>query len=142
MSAFLVSDSHLNALITWAALTQLNPGNPSSCAGYSINESAWTSFLGNEQHCAAILYTANVESVNERYEKDDSTGVIFRFRQYKKWKSLTPVEVLKLCDCFDYQACEVKNYRATVAAQMVDGIREHAIHLLPGYSAAPWALGE
>lgn len=141
MSAFVVSPDHINALVTWAAQKRRYRNSPQSCAGYSINESAWTPFVENEQFCAGTLHAANVESVNERYD-DDMKGAGFKFRFYEKWQELTPVAVLKLCDCFDYQACEVKNYRATVAAQLIDGIRAHAIRSLPGYDAAPWALGE
>lgn len=130
MSAFVVSDDHINALITWAAVFG---------ASYSYDESSRAYFRENEQHCAALLYTANVESVNDRYS-DEAISTGFVFRHYEDWRKLTPVIVLKLCNCFDYQACEVKKYRNTIAAQIIDGIRTHAIGLLPGYEFAPWGI--
>ena len=138
MSAFVVYDDTINDLVTWAALTDRYSGSRSG-ASYSYNESARIGIKGNEQRVAAILYTANVESVNERYS-DDDVSVGFAFQPYAKWRDLTPVAVLKLCDCFDYQAGEVPMYRNTIAAQIVDGIRSHAIGMLPGYDAAPWGL--
>lgn len=135
MSAYVVSDDHINALVTWAA----NIGPSQRGASYSYNESARVYFAGNEERSAAILYTANVESVNDRYA-DEAVSVGFKFKPYAKWTTLTPVVILKLCDCFDYQACEVKMYRNTIAAQMIEGIRSHAIGLLADYDAAPWGL--
>lgn len=130
MSAYVVSDAHINALVMWAAVHG---------ASYSYNESSRVDFRGNEQQCASLLHTANVESVNYRYREQGDYGG-FVFRDYPEWRKLTPVVVLKLCDCFDYQASEVRNYRGTIGAQVIDGIRSHAIRMLPGYDAAPWGL--
>lgn len=48
--------------------------------------------------------------------------------------------VLKQLDCFDYQACEVTDYRATWARAVTDALRRAAICRLPDYQAAPWGL--
>jgi hypothetical protein len=130
MSAFVVSDSHINALIIWSAKHD---------AGYSINESAHVSIRGNEQACAAMLYLGNVASVNRRYRENDPLDG-FAYRPYAQWLSLSAVAVLKLCDCLDYQSCEIDDYRSSHAAQLIDGIRNCAIKALPGYEDAPWHL--
>lgn len=50
------------------------------------------------------------------------------------------MQVLKACDCFDYQACEVADYRATPAAALVDEIRADWVSRLPGWDAALWGI--
>lgn len=57
-----------------------------------------------------------------------------------KPKVLTAVEVLKACDCYDYQSCETDDYHETTAAKLVDRIRKSAIGKLPGYEDAPWGI--
>lgn len=79
-----------------------------------------------------------MRSVNHRYNENDPMQEI-------KWKPLlrTPInhlQVLKACDCFDYQACEMDNYKDTLAAEIVNRIRLHAIHKLPGYDKVEWEI--
>jgi len=40
----------------------------------------------------------------------------------------TSTQVVKLCDCYDYQACENGDYSGTEAAQIVDMVRNDAMN--------------
>jgi len=36
-------------------------------------------------------------------------------------------QIVKCCDCYDYQACETADYKTTEAAKLVDKIREDSV---------------
>ena len=53
---------------------------------------------------------------------------------------LDPVQVLKACDCYDYQSCETDDYPQSEAKRMIETIKTWAITTLPSYDKAEWAL--
>lgn len=151
MSAFVCSSDHINLLVS---------------AGVGFEASyLWEGrrhyIKPDPQAIAAKLYKANVESVNYRYGDNEPTDGF----EYQPWgqdperevfligghglqktyappilSNVTAVSILKQCDCFDYQACEVDGYESTEAAAIINGIREAAIRNLPGYDNAPWGI--
>jgi hypothetical protein len=127
MSAYVVSDDTINFIVSRAS--ELDTHYVYAGQNYPIR--------GCEQHVAAILYTANVESVNERYAQAD-VSIGFRFRRYTKPQTIAAL--LKCIQCFEYQACETNGFEHTIAAKIIDGIRRAAIRAVPGYEAAPWGL--
>jgi hypothetical protein len=125
MSAFLCSDLHINTLAAFAK-------------EHDVRVYYKGTVIDNEpQRIAAILYTANVESVNRRYQEDDNSST-FTFAPVATLPK--PLHIIKLCICFDYQACEVDHYEDTVAAYITRDIVLLACRLLPGYDAAPWEI--
>lgn len=132
MSAWILPDRHLNTLVAWAARH--------SVAYY--RDDVRHEINGDEARVAAVLYAANVRSVNHRYDETTPTGG-YLYRQPTQ-PLPSPLEILKMCDCYDYQACEVDDYDyRSEAWQIVDTIRGHAICTLPGYREAQhcWPLG-
>lgn len=126
MSAWICSDLHINTLAAFAK-------------AHDIRVYYNGGFIDNEpQRIAAILYTANVESVNQRYEADDDSST-FTYAPVNVTK-IKPVVIIKACHCFDYQACEVDNYESTVAYFIIQAIIGAACRILPGYEAAPWGI--
>lgn len=95
---------------------------------------------------ALILYNENIRSVQYRYPNSSSNelpGPIERPDEIKiGWldfqKPETPVVLLKLCDCLEYQSCETRDWHETAAFELLERIRRAAIHKLPGYDEAPW----
>lgn len=127
MSAFIVSPKHLNTIITFAVRN----------GTYSFDGNGYRYVKDDPQHFVDVLATANQESVSERYGDDDlATKVKYRPINITP----APVAVLKLCDCFDYQACEVDNYDSTPAAKIIQAIRKEAIRQLAGYDDAKWSI--
>lgn len=116
MSAFIVSDNHINTLATLAGLY----------------------VTGTDPKAAAqLLYKANVDSVNHRYDDNEPT----EYNRYKPANvDLSPAQIIKACNCFDYQACELDDYESGAAAKLVDKVRAHAIRNVPGYEEASWEL--
>jgi hypothetical protein len=89
--------------------------------------------LGHKQEVGQILVDQNFRSVNYHYEED------YPVREYvadPPAVTLSPVAILKACDCYDYQACETPDYWETEAFAIVRAIRNRAIRLLPGYDEA------
>jgi hypothetical protein len=96
----------------------------------------------------AVLAETNIKSVLTRYKDSAhlSTEGLIGDAEEALNKAVAmlhlvegnPVAVLKLCDCYDYQACEFDGYRESMAAKIVAKARKNAIKELPGYDAAPW----
>lgn len=98
---------------------------------------------------ADLLYQENIRSVQARYPEDSWESlpgpcvkplhliVDARDDTLAKYR-LSPVAILKLCDCLEYQSCETDDYRETAAFELLERIRRAAIRALPGYDKAPW----
>lgn len=131
MSAFLVSDTHLNYLVSYASLHRVSYWDKKAQRRIEV--------FGEEQAAFNLLFGANVESINERYQ-ENTPPMPSKF--LLDAGHFDPVQVIKACNCYDYQACEVDDYEATLAAHLVDAIRSEAIRHLPGYEAAEWGVPE
>jgi hypothetical protein len=129
MSAYVVSDKHINTLVTFGKLHR--------CRVYFGNPTKSLDFFDSADQIASILYKANVDSVNYRYNDSESADG-FKYRTEGVYA--TPVQIIKACDCFDYQSCEVPDYENTTAAKLIDSIRRSAIRALPGYDSASWGI--
>lgn len=55
-------------------------------------------------------------------------------------RPFSPIEVLKLVQCFEYQSCETADWEESEAYAFCDALRGQMIHQLPGYEDARWAL--
>lgn len=140
MSAFIVSDQHINALLTYHARSQFG-GTSHLWDGESWLEINVYSPQGKQNltKFGQILVDQNYRSVNHRYESTDSPHR-YKFVQDQNPLHLRPVQILKLCQSFDYQACETDDYKTTIAAQIIDNIKNRAIGELAGYESAEWTI--
>lgn len=135
MSAYVVSDYHINALVTWAATRHGNDRVTYYWEGRSRD------VRENPKRIASVLYAENVRSVNARYNECDTPS--FRYRPIALgYAKLTPVQVLKACNCYEYQACETDDWEQSEACAIINGIREEAVSALPGYEEAEWELNQ
>ena len=136
MSAFIVGDDHLNALLTYAVDRRISYWNPRSKERTDITSR-------NVEEVGRILLDENVRSVDHRYggridadEKD--AGARYTFQ---RWTArLSPVQVLKAVACLDYQSCETNDWDNTLAYRICQAIKDRAISDLPGYEAAQWEI--
>lgn len=131
MSAFVVPDAHINALVTFGSKHDAR----------FIHNRVRRAIKGNEAEIASLLYIANVESVNHRY-REDGESVGFKFRPDPNVSRRTAVQILAACACFDYQACEVDHYEETIGHAIIQAIRTAACRRVPGYESAGWTIGE
>jgi hypothetical protein len=134
MSAFLCSDDHIRLLALQA--TRPFGGRLMVPDGFDLVAAT---------RAARVLYDANVAALRDRYglkavprapsaptvTADDAA----RLAHY------APVVVLKSCDCYEYQACEWREYdNDSHASRIVRDAREAATRRLPGYDDAPWGI--
>lgn len=161
MSAFLVSDRHLNVLLTsglqtdplygplrWQApdhhdprtvtLTQIvergAPWGVDAPARADLLDRKLTTATVNTVGC--ILLAANMDSVNHRYDE----ASIEPLYQFQPAESLTPVQVLKALDSFEYQSCEPFEWAWSEAHAICEALRSDSTRRLDGYAEADWIL--
>ena len=135
MSCFIVSDKHINTLLTYASLN--NAVIRTTQKLFSCSD------VEDLQEMADILLKENIRSVDACYsghecydEVTESDEIIFTFeRQYCQ-----PMQIFKLCICYDYQAGETDNYKETTAAQIIQYIQNDASCKLPGFEDAEWTI--
>lgn len=139
MSAFLVSNTHINTLLTFAMKKRV-PLPP-------IDDANEATRYGRE------LLRENLRSLAYRYGERhgfiqgtvDDFLAAYHFRSDYRAFTMRPgaaVSVIKGTHCYDYQACETPDYFETWAAAVMRNIRDDASHYLPGYDSAPWGFEE
>ena len=95
-----------------------------------------------------MLLRENIRSLRSRYgntadeligEEGEITEEEYRELQHKYFfKSPDMVQIIKACDCLEYQSCESSDWERTQASAFVDTLRRRACHKLPGYDDASW----
>jgi hypothetical protein len=142
MSAYVCSTAHIKALALFAARKShgslfVDPryvDGAKDVAGKDLNVIA--------TRYAAMLLAENVRSVRERYADDvgDYDEIIISASEVLRQPALSPVVILKLCNCLIYQSCETDDWETTNAYKLLQQIKDAAIRVLPGYDDAPWGL--
>lgn len=145
MSAFLVTHEHINTLLRYASHQKFAPH-------FRLPSERVIDLTHpyDLQYAAEVLLAQNVASLNACYPdtiakpenmpgKCDEIGLPITYRPFSH-KVSRPVEIIKACDCYDYQACETDDYHQTDAARLVSSIRHCAIGNLPGYEEAEWDI--
>lgn len=126
MSAWLVSENHINALISFALDNHVV--QPDEAEGL-----------------CRVLADENARSLDARYpgQGDGDEAKNYRFHyiadiydlirkrkpQLRFSKNTLAAQIVKACDCYDYQACETDDYDTTPAAAFVNRVREVAAPL-------------
>jgi hypothetical protein len=117
MSAFLVSQEHVNTIVNWACKNDLG------CS--------WT---------GQVLWSENWRSVNHRYPTSkQELPPIYNFKRVDV-SGVSVIQFLKLLDCLEYQSCEHDGWAQSEARQIVDQFRAQAVTKLPGYEEAEWSI--
>jgi hypothetical protein len=128
MSAFVVSKKHVAALANYAVSKKVWLGGKS--AGPADFESIYKT-----------LAAENVRSVCHRYADEKPEAYADFLKPAGRNTVLyTPVAVIKLAQCLDYQSCETDDWKETQACRILKSITSAAIDALPGYQEAPWAI--
>ena len=136
MSAYVVDDKVIHALLTWAQRPQWSAPACYYHPGYRLEDKH--TFYDNLDMIGQILVNQNYRSVNHRYN-DMEIPPEYHWERYPLSK-LSAVQVIKACDCYAYQACEVDDWETTEAHKIIDTIRERAIDELPGMEEAEWGV--
>lgn len=140
MSAYVVSDNHINELVRfidsrfYQNKSYLQILLPDLCL--IKDDKLFFERIGQE------LLKENYFSVNHRYLHLDILGKAhkFNYRPELGKAKLSPVVILKLINCLDYQSCEHEGWETSAACKILESIKSHAINQLEGYDAAPWGI--
>jgi hypothetical protein len=131
MSAFAVHHEHINAIMTLAAFDGQTRDTIRAASEGQIA-------LFDATRVGRFLLEANRKAVTSHAEPQQPRRYVFR-----KWQCVpSPVEILKACQCLDFQCCEHEEWHESPAKRMLDAIMGAVIEALPGYDSAPWAISE
>ncbi|MHB1733287.1 MAG: hypothetical protein ACYCU8_07500 [Ferrimicrobium acidiphilum] len=130
MSGFIVSDTHVDALLT-AGLHKYNGRDGDSVfwniTGVDGDPEQRTLSQDNASQVGAILLAENQRSVNSRYHENVPVG-IYEFQELPGTPE--PTTVLNAIRCYRYQSCEHDGWEASEAAQVVGAIESKMIREL------------
>ena len=139
MSAFMVSDSTINAAVTWISLKARdhNFGHISSHmlpeAGYDVKD--------DPARLASEMFALNVEAVNARYQGGAEQFRPLDFQHELDYSARDAVHALKLLRCWHYQ-CSAGDAPERPLYQLMDRvIGAIALGIVCGteeYDRAPW----
>ena len=160
MSAYMVEKEHVAYLVEAAVTHALARGDGGSmmwrgvsgpekrgpyCEIRCMADGAEKAQVGN------MLWRANEESIRARYGdcktatdypgngRDAETGYTLTAGDFRRPPThIDPVQVLKSCACFRYQACEFAGWDDSEAARFIEALTTKAINSLPGYEEAVW----
>lgn len=153
MSAFIVSNKHIDALLNAALqygrseLRWYWPDYPAG-AGYErgvaisaasvaiAQETENTLTLENASKVGLMLLRENYRSVNHRYDENNMPNAC----RHTLGPALPPVHVLSLLAGFEYQSCEHSGWEKSEAKKFCDALQRRLIRALPGYDEAPWSI--
>ena len=142
MSAFIVSTSTIEAIVTFAMhnLDSIEPLPGTSTA-------VWIPIRAeNPDAIGQTLLDENFRSVNHRYRTEE---VPPRYRHRNRLtgnvggatkRTLHAVDIIKICHCLAYQSCEHDDWEASWSKSFLDRVIDAATRALPGYDAVPWGL--
>lgn len=131
MSKFIISNRHIDALVR-AAFEMSGGAN----LDFNIDICGECIHYDDPDEMGQILLDLNYYLVNWRYRENNKSG---RYK-YQSSKLLRPVQILKVCDCYDYQCCNVGVYESTESGSIINTIRKHFIQQIPGYDEAEWHI--
>ena len=145
MSAFIVSTSTIEAIVTFALhnLDSIEPLPDTSTAAWIPIRAESADAIGQ------VLLDENFRSVNCRYRTDRTDEVPPRYRHRSRLagnvgrvteQSLRAIDIIKICHCLAYQSCECDDWEVSWAKRFLDRVIDAATRTLPDYDAAPWAL--
>jgi len=126
MSAFHVSNDHINYLLSWARRN--NPIVYSHDRRFDLSQSECYWRVG------VILREANSASMDARYGDEP-----VMYEAENLYTALPAITIVAGCDCLAYQSCEYDGWEKSDAKRILDQIRDAAIRRVPGYEGH-WEL--
>lgn len=151
MSAYVVDREHIRYLIN-AAMSLTRHGSTFTwlwdfgcVGGYKTSELPF----GDSERAVAVgqmLWDACIRGVANRYPDDTvpqlpgptSESYVYDKHYLDHGGRVDPVQALKACKCFTYQACESPDFTDSEAGAFIESLVATAINRLDGYEDAEW----
>jgi hypothetical protein len=140
MSAYIVSREHILYLL--AAAT--SPVIEAIGKLRWFHDGQWHDVRSDDSERAAevanLLWRENIASVSARYPNESSATlpgpchenfVIVPADLHVPFKAINPMQVIKCCDCYEYQSCEHEGWETSEAYAFISALRTAAWHALP-----------
>lgn len=153
MSAFMVSEDHINALVS---VFSRGPAQSAMSMAEWVQSVEWPYTLHLSENAVSLnelgrlLIDTNLASIQYRYHDtiehpENMPGPIDQYwaRPYiyqNPGHVPTVPEALKLLESYEYQSCEPDEWEKSDVKKACDSLRMLLIHALPGYEAAPWTI--
>jgi hypothetical protein len=147
MSAYVVDRNHILYLLAAATSSAIEPHGKFSW----FHDGHWHYVRSDESERAAevanLLWRENIASVSARYPNESRATlpgpcyenfVIEPAEFPASFKVINPVQVIKACDCYEYQSCEHEAWKTSEAHAFISALRSAAWRALPGYDDAEW----
>ncbi len=146
MSAYMVDRHHIRYLIEAAKSKRICP------YGFSWRHNGQAHAMPHgtegEVKLANMLWSENMRSINYRYPNDTiatmpgpiGESYVFDVTDYPLlvWNTFDPLQVVKACDCYEYQSCEHPEWETSEAKAFVDHLRHCAPMAMAAYDKAEW----
>jgi len=129
MSAYLLDDKEISAIINWGC---------DSDTTYFWNGSH-IKLRQYPEETAQVLLDENYKSINYRYKEADKPHKI-NFERNHVSHIFNDGEIAKAVNCYEYQACETHEWHNSQAKTICRGIKDTIIRRLPGYEAGFWGI--
>lgn len=140
MSAFMVSDEHINRIVTYATRV-LAATTEAGGVGLYYHGKQLPVTLDDPQKLGELLYAENARSVGaQHYYRTDVATDQAQMWTYEQGHPVPTVAFLKLCACLEYQSCEGEDYYETLAWKVLAALMFKAIRHLDGYPEAEWSV--
>jgi hypothetical protein len=150
MSAYLCNTQHIGALAAFATTTfSKYAGGGHICA---LHDWRGGSNTETAMRVAAELAEQNIASLAARYPSDTSgnrpgpSGITddqyvadcrdFAREYLRRPTGLKPLDIISMCKCYEYQACESDDWVETKAHTQIQWIIDEAFRQIPGYDDA------
>ncbi len=127
MSAFIISKEHIDCLVTYAVFKRLH------CR---VNDRTQAD-LDNADEIGQLLVNENYRSYNYLYNDENINPYVYSFTKSPKYSL---IQIIKACNCYNYQSCETDDYYQSDAYYLVDNIIKSCIMDLPGYEESMWEI--
>ena len=146
MSAFICSALHIKTIAVHATEKSFNGYYPLinvAPKGEGIE-------LSDATTVARILMAENIKSIDYRYPDNEGSysaeysigSVTEQDRSRIDMIAFTPVELLKLIHCLNYQSCGHSTWQESLAYCILKAFERSLLRRLPGYDEAPWGLDD
>jgi hypothetical protein len=151
MSAYMVERNHIRYLLD-AAMSPCVHGHYDHAHRWFHNGTWHELGFGDFERAAQVgqmLWDENRKSTHARYPDTiedfsnapgpcEESFLYDQHRAASHYEVYDLAQVLKSCDCFEYQACEHDGWKESEAHAFIMALRSAAWHALPGYENAVW----
>ena len=144
MSAYMVERGHIVFLVQSAMDLRLSwVWDVNYDTGHYAHMSIRVADYDVGARVGQMLWDENHASVCHRYKEGDLPGPAdqdFRYADQHPGVHFTfdPPQIIKACDCFEYQSCEHPGWQASEACAFIRSLHGVAAGRVKGYEEATW----